>query len=42
MVKLRHVSKKMTTTEGKKLAEERHIYMRDFFARLDLEIKGKI
>jgi uncharacterized protein len=42
MVKLRHVKGRMLTKEGKKLAKQRHSYMKDFFKRLDLETGGKI
>ena len=34
MVKLRHVKDKMLTDEGKKLAEERHAFMKEYFKRM--------
>ena len=38
--KLKKVKSKMLTKTGKKIAEERHNYMVDFFKRFELEIKG--
>jgi len=38
--KLRKVKSKILTKTGKKIAEERHNYMVDFFKRFELEIKG--
>lgn len=40
MVKLRHIKDKMLTTEGKKIAVERHKFMETFFKKLKNEIKG--
>ncbi|MBN1497585.1 MAG: HD domain-containing protein [Spirochaetes bacterium] len=40
IVKLRHVSDKMLTDEGKRIAHERHRFMVDFFNRLQDEVKG--
>jgi len=42
MVKLRHIKDKMLTTGGKKIAEERHKFMRNFFERLNKEVDGEI
>lgn len=41
-VKLRHLKDKMMTKEGKRLAEERHEFMEQFFRRLNEEIEGRI
>jgi len=38
--KLRKIKSKIMTKTGKKIAEERHNYMVDFFKRFELEIKG--
>ncbi|HCC59901.1 MAG: hypothetical protein A2402_00730 [Candidatus Staskawiczbacteria bacterium RIFOXYC1_FULL_37_43] len=38
--KLKKVKSKILTKTGKKIAEERHNYMVDFFKRFELEIKG--
>ena len=38
--KLKKVKSKMLTKTGKKIAEERHNYMVNFFKRFELEIKG--
>ena len=40
--KLRHVRERMLTNEGRRLAEERHQFMIQFFDRLKEEIEGKI
>ncbi len=40
--KLRHVRERMLTNEGRRLAEERHEFMLQFFDRLKEEIEGKI
>ena len=40
MVKLRKVKDRMLTQEGKRIAEERHKFMVDFFNRLNDEIDG--
>ncbi|HDT15063.1 MAG TPA: HD domain-containing protein [Firmicutes bacterium] len=40
IVKLRKVKDRMLTKEGKRLAEERHKFMEEFFARLDKEVNG--
>jgi uncharacterized protein len=41
-VKLKNVSSRMLTSEGKKLARERHEFMVEFFDRLNKEIEGKL
>jgi len=38
--KLKKVKSKILTKTGKKIAEERHNYMVDFFKRFELEVKG--
>ena len=40
LVKLRHIREAMLTTEGRRLAERRHTFMRGFFERLELETQG--
>ena len=40
--KLQHVHERMLTGEGKRLAEERHAFMLDFFARLEEETRGEL
>jgi len=42
LAKLRHVHERMLTSEGKRIAEERHKFMLDFFKRMDKEIAGNI
>lgn len=42
LVKLRHVKKKIFTKEGKRIAQERHRFMENFFYRLNREVDGKI
>ncbi len=41
LCKLRHVKKRMLTSEGKKIAQERHIFMEEFFKRINNESEGK-
>jgi uncharacterized protein len=41
-VKLRSVKDTMMTSEGKKLAAERHRFMEEFFSRLDREVEGEL
>jgi uncharacterized protein len=41
-VKLSQVRARMYTPTGRALAEERHAFMRDFFARLEREVRGDI
>lgn len=38
----RHVKGKLLTLEGKRIAEERHAFMQDFFNRLSAEVEGKL
>jgi uncharacterized protein len=38
LVKLRFMKDKIFTSEGKKIARERHQYMVDFFDRLNQEV----
>jgi len=40
MIKMRFIRDKMLTSEGRRLAEERHRYMAQFFDRLQDEVKG--
>ncbi len=40
MVKLKKVKDRMLTTEGRKIAQERHRFMIEFFERLDREVEG--
>lgn len=40
LVKLRHVKDRMTTAEGRRIARQRHAFMRDFFSRLNKETDG--
>ena len=40
MVKLRFIRDKMLTPEGRRLADERHRFMVEFFDRLQEEVKG--
>lgn len=42
MVKLRHVKDHMLTTEGRRLALERHHFMESFFARFVREYAGQL
>jgi len=42
MVKLRKIKTRMLTSEGRRLARERHRFMIDFFERLNQEVDGKI
>ena len=42
MVKLRKIKTRMLTSEGRRLARERHRFMVDFFERLNQEVDGKI
>ncbi|MFQ5892435.1 MAG: HD domain-containing protein [Candidatus Methanofastidiosia archaeon] len=41
-VKLSKIKEKMLTREGKRLAEERHIFMEEFFERLKKEVEGEV
>lgn len=40
--KLSKVKSKILTKAGKEIAEERHVYMKDFFKRFEKEIKGEL
>ncbi len=42
MVKLRKVRERMLTDEGKRIAEERHNFMVEFFGRLNSEVDGNL
>lgn len=42
VVKLRKIKDKMLTEEGRRIAEERHAFMEEFFDRLNKEIDGNI
>lgn len=42
LVKLQHIKNRMQTEEGKKIAEERHQFMVEFFDRLNKEVDGNI
>ncbi|NQU79228.1 HD domain-containing protein [Candidatus Woesearchaeota archaeon] len=41
MVKLRKIKDRMLTEEGRRVAEDRHQFMVDFFNRINDEVKGK-
>ena len=41
LCKLRHVKERMLTLEGKRLAEERHEFMEEFFNRINYEVEGR-
>ena len=42
LVKLRYIKNKIITNEAKKLAEERHNFMVEFFDRLKKEVEGEL
>jgi uncharacterized protein len=42
MVKLKHIKDRIFTQEGRRIAEGRHKFMVEFFARLDKETDGKL
>lgn len=42
MVKLQFIKDRMLTDEEKRLAQERHAYMVDFFNRLNQEVEGAL
>ncbi len=42
VVKLSRIRDRMLTGEGRRLAEERHAFMVEFFARLDREVAGDL
>lgn len=41
-IKLKYVKDKIVTSEGKRIAKERHLYMKEYFSRFEKEIKGII
>lgn len=41
-VKLRHIKDRMLTQTGRAMAEARHRFMEEFFARLDAETRGDV
>jgi uncharacterized protein len=41
LVKLQYLHDAMLTAEGRRMAESRHRFMADFFARLDREVEGE-
>ena len=41
-VKLRHIKNRMLTQTGRAMAEARHRFMEEFFARLDAETRGDV
>jgi uncharacterized protein len=42
MVKLRKISDRMLTLQGRRIAEERHKFMAEFFDRLNKEVEGTL
>jgi uncharacterized protein len=42
LIKLKDIKEKMLTNEGKRIAEERHIFMNNFFIRLNKEVDGDL
>lgn len=40
-IKLKHIKNKMLTSAGKKIADERHEFMKNFFERFWEEVKGR-
>jgi len=42
LIKLSKIKDRLFTEEGRRIAEERHEYMGDFFKRINREIKGEI
>ncbi len=40
MVKLRKVKSRMLTSAGRRMAQKRHEYMKDFFERMNKEVEG--
>ena len=42
LVKLQHIAGKMMTDAGKSLAEGRHIFMVEFFDRMNMEVDGEL
>ncbi|MCF7910189.1 HD domain-containing protein [Candidatus Pacearchaeota archaeon] len=42
LFKLKNIKEKMITEEGKRIAEERHRFMEDFFDRANKEVEGEL
>lgn len=42
LAKLVHIRERMLTSEGRKLASERHVFMVEFFDRLKSEVEGRL
>jgi uncharacterized protein len=42
LIKLQYIHKKIFTTEGKRIAKQRHKFMVDFFARINREVAGEL
>ena len=42
LVKLKNIKDKMSTAEGKRIAEDRHNFMELFFNRINKEVDGEI
>jgi uncharacterized protein len=42
LIKLQYIYKKIFTTEGKRIAKQRHKFMVDFFARINREVAGEL
>lgn len=42
LVKLKKIKDRMLTEEGRKIAEERHKFMLDYFERLNKEVEGEL
>lgn len=42
LVKLKHLKDRMQTEEGRRMAEERHAFMIEFFDRLNKEVEGDL
>jgi len=42
LAKLQYIKDRMMTSEGKRIAEERHRFMAEFFNRLNHEVEGKL
>lgn len=41
LIKLSRIKERMLTDKGKKMAEDRHNFMEDFFSRVNNEVKGE-
>jgi len=42
LVKLKKIKDRMLTEEGRRIAEERHKFMIDYFERLNKEVEGEL